>query len=89
MSLEGDVSEPGLGLDPGPAAELRDRVTHIVHAAADLRFDASVEERTRSILAAVQSRGDAAVLEFTEKFDGAKLEAGNSARGVSGRPDRS
>jgi histidinol dehydrogenase len=36
-------------------------------------FDPVIEQRTRAILDAVQSRGDGAVLEFTEKFDGAKL----------------
>ena len=36
-------------------------------------FDATIEARTRAILAAVQSRGDVAVLEFTARFDGAKL----------------
>ncbi len=36
-------------------------------------FDPVIEQRTRAILDAVQTRGDAAVLEFTEKFDGAKL----------------
>ena len=35
-------------------------------------FDPAIEQRTRVILAAVQARGDAALLEFTEKFDGAK-----------------
>jgi histidinol dehydrogenase len=38
-------------------------------------FDLEIEQRTRAILEAVQSRGDAAVLEFTERFDGAKLAA--------------
>ena len=38
-------------------------------------FDPVIEQRTRAILDAVQARGDAAVLEFTEKFDGAKLLA--------------
>ena len=38
-------------------------------------FDSAIEERTRAILAAVQSRGDDAVLEFTARFDGAKLTA--------------
>jgi histidinol dehydrogenase len=38
-------------------------------------FDAEIERRTRGILDAVQARGDAAVLEFTERFDGAKLGA--------------
>jgi len=38
-------------------------------------FDAVIEQRTRAILDGVQVRGDAALLEFTEKFDGAKLAA--------------
>ena len=38
-------------------------------------FDPVIEQRTRAILDAVQVRGDAALLEFTEKFDGAKLAA--------------
>jgi histidinol dehydrogenase len=38
-------------------------------------FDSVIEQRTRAILDAVQARGDAAVLEFTERFDGAKLAA--------------
>jgi histidinol dehydrogenase len=38
-------------------------------------FDAAIEERTRAILHEVFLRGDDAVLEFTEKFDGAKLSA--------------
>ena len=36
-------------------------------------FDKTIEERTRAILDAIYARGDAAVLELTEKFDGAKL----------------
>lgn len=38
-------------------------------------FDAAIEQRTRAILEAVQSRGDAAALEFTARFDGARLTA--------------
>jgi histidinol dehydrogenase len=38
-------------------------------------FDPAIDQRTQAILAAVQRRGDAAVLEFTERFDGAKLTA--------------
>ncbi|MEI7732246.1 MAG: histidinol dehydrogenase [Verrucomicrobiota bacterium] len=41
--------------------------------AASSLFDAGIEERARSIIAAVAARGDAALLEFTERFDGAKL----------------
>jgi histidinol dehydrogenase len=38
-------------------------------------FDAQIEERTKAILHEVCLRGDEAVLELTEKFDGAKLTA--------------
>jgi histidinol dehydrogenase len=38
-------------------------------------FDVEIEQRTKSILHEVFVRGDDAVLEFTEKFDGAKLTA--------------
>jgi histidinol dehydrogenase len=38
-------------------------------------FDPEIEERTRAILGAVQTRGDDALLELTERFDGAKLRA--------------
>ena len=36
-------------------------------------FDPGIEQRSRAILEAVRSRGDDALLEFTERFDGAKL----------------
>src|SRR5882762_8780532 len=36
-------------------------------------FDPTIEERTRAILQDVYTRGDAALLEMTERFDGAKL----------------
>jgi histidinol dehydrogenase len=38
-------------------------------------FDAEIEQRTRAILEAVHSRGDDALLELTERFDGAKISA--------------
>src|ERR1700749_3602366 len=38
-------------------------------------FDAEIEARTKAILHDVFVRGDDAVLDFTEKFDGAKLFA--------------
>jgi histidinol dehydrogenase len=38
-------------------------------------FDAEIESRTRKILDAVYTLGDDAVLECTERFDGAKLTA--------------
>jgi histidinol dehydrogenase len=45
-------------------------------AAASSLFDPVIEQRTRAILADVKARGDAALLELTERFDGAKLNAG-------------
>ncbi len=44
-------------------------------AAASSLFDPVVEERARGIIAAVRERGDAALLELTERFDGAQLTA--------------
>jgi len=38
-------------------------------------FDPDIEQRTRGILDAVQKRGDAALLEYTQQFDGATLRA--------------
>ena len=42
-------------------------------AALSSLFDATVEARTRDILDSVRQRGDDALLELTERFDGAKL----------------
>ena len=55
--------------DANFAAQLR------AAAAGSSLFDAEIENRTRAILDDVQLRSDAAVLEFTERFDGAKLAA--------------
>jgi histidinol dehydrogenase len=55
--------------DPGFAKQLR------ALAATSSLFDAAIEERTRVILEAVRTRGDQALIEFTERFDGAKLSA--------------
>ncbi len=44
-------------------------------AAASSLFDPAIEQRTRAILDDVQARGDAALLELTERFDGARLRA--------------
>src|SRR6059036_2022327 len=38
-------------------------------------FDPAIEERARTIIDAVRTRGDEALLELTERFDGAKLKA--------------
>lgn len=46
--------------------------------------DAQVERTVREIVAAVRERGDAALLEFTERFGGPKLDAGQLL--VTGKP---
>ena len=38
-------------------------------------FDQGIEERTHAIIEAVQTRGDDALVEFTERFDGVRLSA--------------
>ena len=48
------------------------RRLHEVTAASSL-FDAEIENRTRAIVESVRTTGDAALLEMTERFDGAKL----------------
>ena len=54
--------------DKNFAAQLRE-----VTAASSL-FDVEIEKRTRAILDDVHIRGDAALVELTERFDGARLE---------------
>lgn len=55
--------------DPDFAQRLREVV------APSSLFDATIEARTRAILEDVRARGDEALLELTERFDGAKLRA--------------
>ena len=55
-------------------AEQRAHVT-----TASSLFDPAIEQRTRDILDDVATRGDAAVLELTERFDGAKISANQLA----------
>jgi len=47
--------------------------------AASSLFDPTIEERVREVIAAVQQDGDAALLTFTERFDGVKLTAAQLA----------
>lgn len=44
LALQADLSHPGLGLSTEVRALLRDRVTQVVHSAADIRFRVSVDE---------------------------------------------
>jgi histidinol dehydrogenase len=58
-------------------ADFSDRLKEITEPSS--LFDQGIEERTRAILDDVQARGDAALLELTERFDGAKLAPGQVA----------
>jgi long-chain acyl-CoA synthetase len=64
-AVAGDVTKPRLGLDTRTDADLCDRVTHIVHSAADLRVEASVED-----LRGTNVDGVAHVLEFARSVHG-------------------
>jgi nucleoside-diphosphate-sugar epimerase len=44
LAIQADLSHPGLGLSTEVRALLRDRVTQVVHSAADIRFRISVDE---------------------------------------------
>ena len=48
--LPGDVTLPRLGLDEAEYSRLATRITHIIHSAADLRFDGSPEEMRKTNL---------------------------------------
>ncbi len=52
-------------------------------SAASSLFDKTIEERSRAILEDVSARGDAALVELTERFDGAKLSPGQLALTVA------
>jgi long-chain acyl-CoA synthetase len=52
-AVAGDVRAPGLGLDPADWHGLTRRVSHVVHAAADLRVAAPLAELRRTNVAGV------------------------------------
>ncbi len=58
-ALAGDVSLPHLGLDDGTYSLLARRITHIIHAAADLRVNAPLDELRKTNV-----QGTANVLEL-------------------------
>lgn len=43
----GDLVEPGLGVSAGQRRQMREEVTHVLHGAASIRFDASKDETFR------------------------------------------
>jgi len=59
---EADITKSGLGLDSATARDLHDRVTEIVHCAADTRFGLSLEAAR-----AVNTLGAGHVLDFARR----------------------
>jgi histidinol dehydrogenase len=55
------------------AADFEAKFKQVLHWSADT--DSAIEERVASILADVQQRGDAAVLEYTQRFDGLQADS--------------
>lgn len=55
------------------AADFAAEFERVLHWSAET--DGAIEERVAAILADVQQRGDAAVLEYTERFDGVKASS--------------
>lgn len=53
-ALAGDACEPLLGLDEATHARLAGEVTHVVHAAGDVRFDRPLDEARRSAVDSVE-----------------------------------
>lgn len=64
-AIAGDIARPRLGLDPSTYADLCERVSHVVHCAADLRVDATVDE-----LRATNVDGVANIVDFAKSAHG-------------------
>ena len=62
------------------SADYEEQLNHVCSSSQSSLFDPTIEQRTRAILEAVQSRGIEAVLEFTKQFDGADLDLENDFR---------
>lgn len=52
-------------------------------ARASSLFDPTIESRAREVVEAVAKRGDEALVEFTERFDGARMEPGGFRVGTA------
>jgi long-chain acyl-CoA synthetase len=81
--LPGDVSLPHLGLDEAAYSHLAGRITHIIHTAADLRFDAPLDELRKTNV-----QGTASMLELAhlaQRDHGLERYAHVSTAYVAGR----
>lgn len=53
-ALRGDASEPGFGLETGTYAQLVENTTHIIHCAATVRMNETIEYARKSAVASMQ-----------------------------------
>jgi thioester reductase-like protein len=61
--VEGDISRPGLGIDSELSGRLRPLIDHVIHCAATIRFDLSLQEARRH-----NTEGTRNVLAFAEQL---------------------
>jgi thioester reductase-like protein len=82
-AVAGDIERPGLGLAPATAARLGDEVTKVVHCAASVSFDLSLEDSRR-----VNVDGTRHVLEFARRCERLERLSYVSTAYVAGEPRR-
>jgi thioester reductase-like protein len=79
--LAGDIEQPGLGLSAATRARLAEEVTTVVHCAASVSFDLSLEESRR-----VNVEGTRNVVELAERCPGLERLTYVSTAYVAGEP---
>jgi thioester reductase-like protein len=82
-AVAGDIEEPGLGLAPGTADMLAEDVTTIMHCAASVSFDLSLEKSRR-----INVDGTRHVLELAQRCAGLERLSYISTAYVAGEPRR-
>lgn len=63
--VEGDIEQPGFGIDPKTLAALAPRLTHVVHCAASVSFDDTYENSFRANVLGCRN-----ALEFSRRLQG-------------------
>jgi thioester reductase-like protein len=81
--VAGDIERPGLGLDERTAAALAGEVTTVVHCAASVSFDLSLEDSRR-----VNVEGTRNVLDFARRVPALERLSYVSTAYVAGEPRR-
>ena len=82
-AVAGDIERPGLGLAPATAAKLAEEVSTVVHCAASVSFDLSLEESRR-----VNVEGTRNVLDLAQRCERLERMSYISTAYVAGEPRR-